>query len=135
VLAVLAAAYVWLAYDHDFASRAMPWMAGVLALVLALIDGFARGRRAGGGPAVAAHAPLAEAIAFAWIGAFLPLVVVLGFYGAIVLYVFCYLRLYARKSGLASAAAAFLVAGFLYVVFDTLMGYEIFGGLLGGAAL
>jgi hypothetical protein len=84
---------------------------------------------------VAAHAPLGEAIAFAWIGAFLPLVVVLGFYGAIVLYVFCYLRLYARKSGGASAAAAFLVAGSLYVVFDTLMGYEIFGGLLGGAAL
>jgi hypothetical protein len=106
------------------------------------VDGRRAGARAGADRRVRARpsrrrrdAPLAEAIAFAWIGAFLPLVVVLGFYGAIVLYVFCYLRLYARKSGLASAAAAFLVAGFLYVVFDTLMGYEIFGGLLGGAAL
>lgn len=136
VLAGLAAAYVWLAYDYDFASRAMPWMAGVLALVLALIDGLARGRRGTTGPAGGrGHGPLDEAAAFGWIGAFLPLVVVLGFYGAIVLYVFCYLRLYARKSGLASAVAAFLVAGSLYVVFDTLMGYRIFGGLLGGEAL
>jgi hypothetical protein len=29
-------------------------------------------------------------------------------------------------------AAAFSVVGFLYGVFDVLMGYEIFGGLLAG---
>jgi hypothetical protein len=68
-------------------------------------------------------------------GAFLPLVVVLGFYGATPLYIFCYLRLYAGKNALVSAATAFGVMGCLYLVFEGLMGYAIFAGLLGGDTL
>lgn len=135
VLAVVAAIYVWLSHDYDLASRALPWMAGALALGLSLIDAVATARSSAGAPSPARHPLRQEAVAFAWIGAFLPLVVVLGFYAAILLYVFCYLRLHARKGGAASAATAALVAGFLYVVFDRLMGYEIFAGLLGGDTL
>lgn len=150
-LALIAAVYVWMAYDYDPASRSLPWIAGVLAMVLALIDIVSRGDGAaaralrgpsgGDGPGNAAQrsaapsVPLQEAIAFAWIGAFLPLVVVFGFYASILLYVFCYLRLYARKGGLASAATAFLLAGSLYLAFEVFMGYEIFGGLLAGDTL
>jgi hypothetical protein len=148
VLAAVAAVYVWMSYDYDIASRSLPWIAGVLAVTLALVDvawkrygAQARalhGPREGGrppdvdAPSGAAHSLSKEAIAFGWIGSFLPLVILLGFYAAILLYVFCYLRVYARKSGLASAVTAFSVVGVLYLVFGALMGYEIFGGLLAG---
>jgi hypothetical protein len=150
-LALIAAVYVWMAYDYDLASRSQPWIAGVLALVLALVDVASRGDDAaaralrgpsgGVGPgnavqrSAAPSVSLQEAIAFAWIGAFLPLVVVFGFYASILLYVFCYLRLYARKGALASVATAFVLAGSLYLAFEVFMGYEIFGGLLAGDSL
>jgi Tripartite tricarboxylate transporter TctB family len=132
VLAVIAAAYVWVSYDYAIGSRRLPWIAGVMAIVFVLLDLVAKRERA---PTAAAHAPWQEAVMFAWIGGFLPLVVVLGFYAAIPLYVFCYLRLYAGKAAVTSAATAFGVAGFLYVVFEVLMGYEIFGGLIAGDVL
>jgi Tripartite tricarboxylate transporter TctB family len=136
VLALVAAVYVWMSYDYDPASRSLPWIAGVLAIVLASID--AASKRSSDAAARtqdatrAAHPPRREAVMFGWIGAFLVLVVVLGFYAAIPLYVFCYLRIYARKSAAVSAATAFGVVGFLYAVFGGLMGYEIFGGLIAG---
>lgn len=147
VIAIVAAVYVWISYDYDLASRSLPWIAGVLAMILALIDVASKGDRARAGrlPSLPGdrardaeersevpHSTSREAIAFGWIGAFLPLVVVLGFYASILLYVFCYLRVYARKGALASAATAFGLAGVLYLVFDVFMGYEIFRGMLGG---
>jgi len=150
VLAVVAAAYVWIAYDYELGSRSLPWIAGVLAIVLVLIDVAVKGADSlsrvpgegsadtgrqtaevdeGSRPMPSARQELA---AFAWIGAFLPLVVVLGFYGAIPLYGFCYLRLYAGKGGLVSAATAVGLVVCLYLVFEVFMGYGIFGGLLGG---
>jgi hypothetical protein len=138
-LAVFAIAYVWIAYDYDLASRSMPWIAGVLAIALALIDIVVTGNDAvpqtQGEATAAPPSPWQEIVAFAWIGAFLPLVVVLGFYGATPLYIFCYLRLYAGKNALVSAATAFGVMGCLYLVFEGLMGYAIFAGLLGGDTL
>ena len=135
-LAVVAAVYVWASYDYDLASRTLPWIAGVMAATLALIDvvsTVARDRCKPEGDQIdVAHSPLLEAAMFGWIGAFLALVVVLGFYAATPLYVFCYLKIYARKGALISAAAGFGLAGFLYIVFDALMGYEIFGGLIAG---
>lgn len=153
LVAFAAAGYVSLSYGYDLASRSLPWIAGVLAVVFALLD--LVGQRFGAGPMArssqaaqtdrlgaadpappaAAHSVSQEIIAFAWIGAFLPLVMALGFYAAILLYVFCYLRLYGGKGAAASAAVAFGVVGFLFLVFDVLMGYEIFAGLLGGDVL
>lgn len=152
VVAIVAAVYVWMSYDYAPASRSLPWIAGVLVMALALIDVASKGGNAARGAlrslpgehyeardaaerSAVPHSPSQEAIAFAWIGAFLPLVVVLGFYAAILLYVFCYLRLYASKGALASVGAALGVAGFLYLVFEVLMGYAVFGGLLAGDAL
>ena len=139
VVALLALVYVWASYEYAPGSRHLPWIAGALAATLALVDATARLRKqpasGDGAHGSAPQAPHREAIALAWIGAFVPLVIALGFYGAIPLYVFCYLRLYAGKPGLISAATAFGVSGFLYLLFGVFMGYEIFGGVLAGQAL
>jgi hypothetical protein len=151
VLAAVAAAYVWVSYDYDAPSRGMPWIAGILAIALALLDVASRlqsdaARKLGGlwpgrgagqsgdteSEAQAPHPPFRETLAFGWIAAFLGLVVVLGFYAAIPLYIFCYMKLYAKKGSLVSAVIAFGVAVFLYLVFDVLMGYEIFRGIIAG---
>ena len=139
IVAVVAAAYVWQSYDYDLASQTLPWIAGVMAMTLALIDVASKPRsttaRQGLEPAQAAPSALQEVIVFGWIGAFLGLVVILGFYAAILLYVFCYLKIYASKGSVVSAVTAFCLAGFLYLVFEVLMGYEIFGGLIAGNSL
>jgi hypothetical protein len=135
VLAVVAAAYVWMSYDYDVASQAMPWMAGVLALALIVIDGPWRLRRDSGpleSPVRRAHSIKREAVALGWIGAFIGLVVVLGFLPSILFYVFCYLRVYAGRGARISAATALGLVGFLYLLFEVFMGYEIFGGLIVG---
>ena len=110
-----------------------------MAMTLALIDVASKPRsttaRQGLEPAQAAPSALQEVIVFGWIGAFLGLVVILGFYAAILLYVFCYLKIYASKGSVVSAVTAFCLAGFLYLVFEVLMGYEIFGGLIAGNSL
>jgi len=145
-LAAVAAAFIWVAFRYDPASRALPWIAGGLALALAGIDVAMQRRHArallaaehtgtSGAQPLAAHALHEELIAFAWIGAFLPLVVVLGFYSAVLLYVFAYLRLHADKGAAGSAATAVTLTVFLYIVFGRLMGYEIFAGVLGGDSL
>jgi hypothetical protein len=132
-----------MSYRYDAASQALPWIAGVLAAALAGIDGIMqrRAQRRGKGDgslamgSVNTPAVRSELMAVAWIAAFLPLVFLFGFYAAVLLYVFCYLRLYGGKTGPGAALAAFVVSAFLYIVFGLLMGYEIFGGVLGGDSL
>jgi hypothetical protein len=133
-IAGLAVAYVWISYDYAFGSRAMPWIAGFLALILAVGDAAMRWPAgAGAGSAGAPPVPLAQELRmFGWMAGFLVLVVVLGFYAAIPFYLFCYLRLRAGKGALVAAATGFGLAAFLYIVFELLMGYEIFSGLLAG---
>lgn len=139
VLAAVAAIYVWASYSYDTASRASPWIAGVMATVLAVIDVASKCRRsverARKEPADSPHTLAQEVLMFSWIGGFLGLAVVLGFYASAPLYVFCYLRLYARKRSSVAAMTAFGVLGFLYVVFDVLMGYDVFRGLIAGDAM
>ena len=139
VLAAVAAGYVSASYSYDTASRALPWIAGVMATTLAGIDvvskrprGVERQRE---DPVQIPDAPAQEVVVFGWIGGFLGLAVVLGFYASTPLYLFCYLKLYARKSSSVSAMTAFGVLAFLYVVFDVLMGYELFGGLIAGDSM
>lgn len=135
-IALIAALYVWASYGYDPASRRLPWIAGVLAISCALGDFASRHLLAVARPNKSAtHSPWQEARVFAWTAGFLVLVIVLGFYAAIPLYVFCYLRLHARKSAPISALAAFGLLGFLYVVFTVLMGYDMFGGLVAGDGL
>ena len=146
VLAAVAAVYVWASYAYDTTSRALPWIAGVTATTLAVIDVVLKWRRGverpredsahvPGGPTHVTNAPAQEVVVFGWIGGFLGLAVVLGFYASTPLFVFCYLKLYARKSSSVSAMTAFGLLAFLYVVFDVLMGYELFGGLIAGDSM
>lgn len=139
VLVAVAVGYVWASYSYDTASRGLPWIAGVMATALGVVDvaskrqrGVERTRTA---PARVPYSPVQEAVVFGWIGGFIGLAVVLGFYASTPLYVFCYLKLYARKSSSASAMTAFGLLGFLYLVFEVLMGYEIFGGLIAGDSM
>ena len=151
-LVVVAVGYVWASYSYDTASRALPWIAGVTATTLAVIDVIVTWRkgverqRDDSAPvpedpapvsdsAHVPNAPAQEVVVFGWIGGFLGLAVVLGFYASTPLFVFCYLKLYARKSSSVSAMTAFGVLAFLYVVFDVLMGYELFGGLIAGDSM
>jgi len=138
-LVVVAVGYVWASYSYDTASRALPWIAGVTATMLAVIDVVLKCRggveRQRDDSAQVPHAPAQEAVVFGWIGGFLGLAVVLGFYASTPLFAFCYLKLYARKSSSVSAMTAFGVLAFLYVVFDVLMGYEMFGGLIAGDSM
>jgi len=148
-IAVVAALFVWAASAYDPASRTLPLIAGLLALVFALADIFLVRGNVRDGLAVARQpndppsgqglkeppSVRHELIAFGWIGAFVPLVAVLGFYSAVLLYVFCYLRLYAGKTALGAALMASALSVSLYGLFGVLMGYEIFAGVLGGDTL
>ena len=135
-LATVAVLYVWRSYSYDPASQILPWIAGMLAIVLATADVLSkRGALLLGAVADGPRTLRQQLVTFGWIGLFLPLVVVLGFYAAVLLYVFCYLKLYAAKSSFGAFTAAIGLTGFLYIVFGMFMGYEIFGGLLGGDQL
>lgn len=147
VLAVIAVVYVAASYQYDAAAQWLPWIAGSIAVGLAAADVMLQRRRArlavtasvastDVAPVPApASAARKERIAVAWVAAFVPLVVLLGYYAAVLLFVFCYLRLYAEKGALGSIAASIGLTSGLYAVFGVLMGYELYAGVLGGQLL
>ncbi len=132
VLAVVAVIYVAVSYRYDAASQMLPWLAGSLALALAIADVLVQRKRARSVIPSGTSSFHNELTAFTWIGVFLPLVVVFGFYAAVLLYVFSYLRLHAGKGAVGAIMAAGLLTVFLFAVFDVLMGYDIYRGVLGG---
>jgi putative tricarboxylic transport membrane protein len=146
-LAAVAVGYVAISYRYDAASQILPWIAGSLAIALAVADVLSQRGRARS--AVTESAESAEdatmpsqatglrdeIVAFIWIGAFLPLVVIFGFYAAVLLYVFSFLRLHAGKGAVGSISVSVMLTVCLYAVFGLLMGYDVYGGLLGGQPL
>tara|TARA_R110002020_G_scaffold36894_33_gene111020 strand:+ start:5547 stop:6056 length:510 start_codon:yes stop_codon:yes gene_type:complete len=152
VLIAIAGFYAATALAYDPESRAMPLGVALIAIVLVVLDILSRGEgrlarnlRRGlqgssarqpvpglDGQAGQRHSALRALGAFAWIVGFLALVTVFGFYPAIPVYVTAYLALYARKPLLASVATAAALTGLLYVMFELLLGYDVFGGLISG---
>lgn len=155
VLLGIAVVYCYVSFDYSKATRAMPLGVGALAILLVLVDLASQGEgrlalairrvfRGSGAPAPIPgldgqagqrFAPARELAAFAWIFGFVGLAIVLGFYLAIPIYVTAYLRLYAGKSLLISAATGLCLTAVLYGMFELLLGYEVFGGLITGDIL
>lgn len=153
VLLAVAAVYLGTSLSYDADDRALPFGISALAVVLVLLDLLSRGdgrfalmlRRILQGqsqkqptvPGLEGQAGLRhplkkELAAFGWILAFLGLAVVLGFYVAIPIYVISYLRIYAGKPLLAAAATGLGLTALLYAMFELLLGYSVFGGLISG---
>ena len=151
-LALAACTYLVTSFDYSPESRAIPRAVALLALALIALHAvsqemrrprtMADGSTATGegatprtdGETFPAAAPSfrSEATAFAWIAALLILVVVAGFYVAVPVFIFGYLLVHARKSVLTAGAFAIGVTGLLFLLFDLLMGYALFGGLIAG---
>ena len=147
VLAALALIYLATGLGYNADTRAVPLVVTSVTLLLLALDFLSQGkgrvayalRRFFGGAAMVRpgqggeSAPVGKEIAaFAWMAAFTGLAVLFGFYLTIPVYVFSYLRFYAGKPLLASAAMALGLIGILYITFEYLLGYAIFEGLLFG---
>ena len=77
--------------------------------------------------------PLAKTlIAMAWPIAFVGVVVFFGFVVAIPSYIFLFVVFQGRKSVRLALISAVSTVAFTYVVFEKLLQYEVFGGLLFG---
>lgn len=147
VLIALCAIYYATGLGYGTATRKIPLAICAVTLVLLVLDLASQGegsvarvlRRAlGGARATRPGAgglstdPAREVAAFAWIVAFAAVAVVFGFYIAIPVYVIAYLVLHARKPlRIAAPIGLGLTAG-LWLLFQGLLGYEIFEGLLFG---
>ncbi|MBP1849409.1 tripartite tricarboxylate transporter TctB family protein [Rhizobium halophytocola] len=148
VLLVIAISFLVTSMDYDVSTRAMPLVVAVMTTVLLLVEILAQRRdRLGeqlrrifaGSPKIEIDTGLGnpqvrrEIAAVLWVLAFLVLAVLVGFYVAIPVYVFCYLWLYARKTLFKSAVTGVGIVALLYVLFQVLLDYKIFGGILFGA--
>ncbi|WP_146588614.1 tripartite tricarboxylate transporter TctB family protein [Puniceibacterium confluentis] len=147
VLTALALIYMVTGLGYETDTRAVPLVVTGVTLVLLVLDFLSQGngrlafalRRFFGGAAMlrpgqgGESAPVAKEIAaFAWMAAFTALATLFGFYLAIPVYVFAYLRFYAGKPLLPCVAMALGLTASLYITFEYLLGYAIFEGLLFG---
>ena len=152
VLIAIALGYLVVSFEYDSRTRAMPLGVAALAIVLVTIDLLSHGdgslarnlRRflqGSGRPAPVPgldgqagqqHPPVRELAAFAWILGFLGLVLLAGFYVAIPIYVASYLYFHAGKRGMRALGTAVALTVLLYTMFEVLLGYEVFGGLISG---
>lgn len=155
ILLVLAIGYLIVSLDYRYSDRAMPFGIASVAILLLLLDLLSKGegrvaitlRRVLQGRAQAKVVPgldgqagmrvelRRELAAFGWIFGFLLIVVFVGFYTAIPIYVFAFLWLHGRKSVLRAGLTALGLTTALYVMFELLLGYNVFGGLIAGGYL
>ncbi len=152
VLMAIAVGYLLVSLEYNTNDRAMPLGVAALAIFLLLLDILSVGEGRIGrnvrrvlqgsasqkvvpgldGQAGLRHHPMREVAAFGWILGFLVLSVIFGFYVGIPVYVFCYLRFYATKPVVNSALTAVCLTGALYVMFELLLGYSVFSGIVSG---
>jgi hypothetical protein len=141
VLAVFCAMLIWSAYIPDVRGREFPMLVSAAAVVLCLLDVIAHTPTAAGraialvlsGDAersVPAHALPLEATAIAWVAGATALIVLAGFLAAIPVYVFAYMRLYARRSVRNAAVAAVATTVCIWAGFELLLSYELYRGVL-----
>ncbi|MCT7378150.1 tripartite tricarboxylate transporter TctB family protein [Chelativorans salis] len=147
VLIAVSAVYFATALQYSAGSRAIPISVATLTILFLFLDILSQGegrvarglRRAFGGAASirpggdAQEQPVRqEALALAWIVAFTALATAFGFYIAIPVYVISYLWLHAGKPIWIAALVAISLTGALYLIFEVLLGYAIFEGLIFG---
>ncbi|MDQ5848492.1 MAG: tripartite tricarboxylate transporter TctB family protein [Pseudomonadota bacterium] len=130
-LAAVAAYAVVAALAWPLKAGLFPLVMGIPLLALALVqlglDLRDAGEPAEAAPPIARRRTLAT---FAWMAAFIVLVLLLGFPIAVPLFVFCYLRMQSRAGWGLSIALAAAAWGFFHVVFERLLHFPFEAGLL-----
>jgi hypothetical protein len=145
VLAFFVVILMWTYQFPEASSRRFPSMVSMAAIVLCLIDLIAQtdtaiGRRLAAvlpGSATIATAGVTrgirpEAVALLWIAGAAALTVMAGFLAGIPAYVFCYLTLHAGRPVRQGAIAALLTTGAIWLVFQQLLSYQLYRGVLFG---
>lgn len=135
---------VW-TYEYQPAMRRLPLLVAWSTIFLAILDGLSRsdsrmGRAINGlfswgfgMPDIAGRISPSlrtEVRAIAWMVGFVALVVAVGFYVAIPIYILLATRLQARAGWFRSAAAALAVLAAVWALFFGLLDYNIYSGLL-----
>lgn len=130
-LAAVAAYAVVAALAWPLKAGLFPLVMGIPLLALALtqlgLDLRDAGEPAEAAPQTARRRTLAI---FAWMAAFIVLVLLLGFPIAVPFFVFCYLRMQSRAGWGLSIALAAAAWGFFHVVFERLLHFPFEAGLL-----
>lgn len=145
LLIVLGASLVYAALGYGETGRQLPVLVGAITVALAMLDlvsrlpGFAGGwlRRALGAgfrDREMKHAPAlgAELIQLGWLAGCVGTIVLIGFLAAVPLFILLYAWLQGRQPLLASALTAIAVALLIGLVFELLLDYQLYRGLLLG---
>ncbi len=143
VLVFFAIMLVWSKQITQARGREFPVLVSAAGVVLGLLDlvahsGTAFGHRLAMVLSGAAHlesehggyAFRREVIAIVWIVAATALMVLAGFLAAIPVYVFGYMLLHARRTVRQGAIAALATTLAIWVGFELLLNYDLYGGLL-----
>ncbi|POF34499.1 tripartite tricarboxylate transporter TctB family protein [Roseibium marinum] len=143
ILMLLSAAFTAWAQRYGDTPRLMPTLAGVATTVLALLDLLSRfDNRLGAGLRLAlgadfrnremTHDPAVarEAGQIGWMVACVVAMLVIGILPAIPLFITLYMRFWGRQPWIPSLIAAFVVLGFVSVVFEVLLDYTLYRGVL-----
>ena len=129
---------------YDPGPRAVPVLVGWLALALAALDVVTQtdtrwgrllaqllsGRALDAGVDEEDHPVGRQAVAILWLVGFVAGVIVLGFFVTIPIYVLAFMVVQGRKPVRQSALAAVAITGLMWVVFEWLLRYEVYKGLL-----
>ena len=147
LLTVMSVVYVVISYQYDEETRMLPLLVAWTTLVLLIIELLCQGESRLGGVLrlfLSGEVPGAEAQttsntllrreigAFVWVFSVLGAVVLFGFYITIPLFVSSFLRFYARKSWTLALSVAVILTGAIWILFEVLMGYQLFYGFLFG---
>lgn len=142
VLLVATGAFIATAYQYDARSAEFPLIVGWTTFVLCVIDLIACmpslfGERLASilhKPQEAEddkpRAPGRQLVGMLWIAAMLGLVWLVGFLTATPIYIFAFMTVQGRRPQLQSAIAAGTTTLVIYLVFQWLLRYQLYGGLL-----
>jgi Tripartite tricarboxylate transporter TctB family len=128
-LAVVAAYAVFAALRWPPKAALFPLVMGIPLLLLTVAQVFLELRAAPGATEPAGTGRRVLAV-FAWMAAFVALVLLGGFAAAVPIFVFLYLRLDSRESWLLSGALAAAAWGFFHLVFQRLLHFPFEAGLI-----
>jgi hypothetical protein len=137
--------FLLLAYTYEGRTRQVPVLVGWILLVLCVLDviaasatrigytvkAFFGGATVGGGVAETADYSIGKVIlAILWPTAFVALVVVVGFVVSIPIYVFLFVAVQGLDGIGRAALASIITTACIYVLFEILLKYEIYRGIL-----
>ena len=146
--AIAAVFLVW-SYAYDGRAHTVPMLIGWCALVLTILDIIAQTETATGRflhgllsgrpldssslPDEGGAAGRQAVIGCAWVAAFVALVAVVGFIAAIPVYTLAFMRIQGRKEWRLCLITAALITAVTWIVFEQLLRYKVFEGVIFGA--